>query len=149
MFAQAPQPYKFGYHTNDGHGNVQSRHEQADAHNNRVGSYSFTDAYGRSRRVDYVADGHGFRASVKTNEPGTAASHPAGAVYQTPVVAKAVVAAPAYHAPAVVAAPAVAKVAVAGFGGYGGGYDVGLIDEEVARQQLSTATGLVRPVTHD
>ncbi|KAL1421418.1 hypothetical protein MTO96_004111 [Rhipicephalus appendiculatus] len=80
----AAQPYKFGYEVNDGHGNHQSRHEVADAHNNRVGSYSFTDNYGRHRSVHYVADGHGFRASVKTNEPGTAASHPAGAYFSTP-----------------------------------------------------------------
>ncbi|XP_064455067.1 uncharacterized protein LOC135366325 [Ornithodoros turicata] len=115
----APQPYKFGYNTVDEYGNQQSRHEEADAYNNRVGSYSFTDAYGLSRRVDYVADAAGFRASVHTNEPGTAASAPAAAVYNTPVVAKVakvaapvVAAAPAVHAP-VYAAPAVAKVAAA------------------------------------
>ncbi|CAN7996590.1 unnamed protein product, partial [Ixodes hexagonus] len=107
-----PQAYKFGYNTVDNYGNHQSRHEVSDAHNRRVGSYSFTDAHGRARKVSYVADGHGFRAVVHTNEPGTAASRPAAVAYNTPVVAK-------------VAAPVVAKVAAPvvavgyGHGGYG------------------------------
>lgn len=37
---------------------------------NKVGSYSLADIDGRARRVDYVADKMGFRAAVKTNEPG-------------------------------------------------------------------------------
>ncbi|EEC01925.1 conserved hypothetical protein [Ixodes scapularis] len=89
MIAQAPQANKFGYNIVDNYGNHQSRHEVSDAHNRRVGSYSFTDAHGRARKVSYVADGHGFRAVVHTNEPGTAASRPAAAAYNTPVVHKA------------------------------------------------------------
>ncbi|XP_077512066.1 cuticle protein 10.9-like [Amblyomma americanum] len=33
------------------------------------------------RRVDYVADEHGFRASVQTNEPGTTPGKTADAVF--------------------------------------------------------------------
>ncbi|KAM7282463.1 hypothetical protein ISCGN_002613 [Ixodes scapularis] len=110
----APQANKFGYNIVDNYGNHQSRHEVSDAHNRRVGSYSFTDAHGRARKVSYVADGHGFRAVVHTNEPGTAASRPAAAAYNTPVVHK------------VAAAPVVAVgyghggYGHGGFGGYGG-----------------------------
>ncbi|GBN22084.1 hypothetical protein AVEN_116095-1, partial [Araneus ventricosus] len=55
-----------------------------DAHGNKKGSYTLADIDGRARRVDYVADGHGFRAVVKTNEPGTAASAPAAALVASP-----------------------------------------------------------------
>ena len=36
-----------------------------------TGSYGYTDGHGIYRQVDYVADKNGFRASIKTNEPGT------------------------------------------------------------------------------
>ena len=42
-----------------------------------AGSYGYTDPYGIYRFVEYVADKHGFRASIKTNEPGTASQNPA------------------------------------------------------------------------
>ncbi|GIX84476.1 adult-specific rigid cuticular protein 15.7 [Caerostris extrusa] len=61
-----------------------SRSEVGDAHGNKKGSYTIADIDGRARRVDYVADGHGFRATVKTNEPGTAASAPAAALIASP-----------------------------------------------------------------
>lgn len=41
------------------------------------GSYGYTDHHGNHREVHYVADHHGFRAQVKTNEPGTANQDPA------------------------------------------------------------------------
>lgn len=41
---------------------------KGDAHGNKVGSYIIKDIDGRSRRVDYVADAHGFRATIGTNE---------------------------------------------------------------------------------
>ncbi|GIY34705.1 uncharacterized protein CEXT_327491 [Caerostris extrusa] len=41
------------------------------------GSYGFTDHRGIHREVHYVADKQGFRATVKTNEPGTANQDPA------------------------------------------------------------------------
>lgn len=34
------------------------------------GSYGYTDANGIYRHVDYVADQNGFRANIKSNEPG-------------------------------------------------------------------------------
>ncbi|GFS83266.1 cuticle protein 16.8 [Nephila pilipes] len=71
----APQPYKFGYSVKDKHGE-QHREEAGDGHAVR-GSYGFTDARGIRREVHYVADKAGFRAQVKTNEPGTANQNPA------------------------------------------------------------------------
>ncbi|XP_077488460.1 uncharacterized protein LOC144099191 [Amblyomma americanum] len=132
--------YKFGYkevHTSGS----SFRQEAGDAWGNKVGAYGLTDADGRVRVVNYVADGHGFRAKIATNEPGTAASHPAAASYHANhavpavgVAAAKVVAAPvakvAVAAPVAVAAAPVAKVAVAPVAfaapAYGFGYGHGL-----------------------
>ena len=62
--------YAFGYDIVDGKGASNSRAEVGDAHGNKQGSYTLTDIDGRARKVSYVADGLGFRAAVKTNEPG-------------------------------------------------------------------------------
>ncbi|KAF8768313.1 Cuticle protein 16.8 like protein [Argiope bruennichi] len=71
----APQPYAFGYSVKDHHGE-QHREEAGDGHGVK-GSYGFTDDRGVHRQVNYVADHGGFRAQVKTNEPGTANQNPA------------------------------------------------------------------------
>ncbi|GIX79547.1 hypothetical protein CDAR_231501 [Caerostris darwini] len=71
----APQPYAFGYSIKDHHGE-QHRQEAGDGHGVK-GSYGFTDDRGVHRQVNYVADHAGFRAQVKTNEPGTANQNPA------------------------------------------------------------------------
>lgn len=75
----APQPYQFGYETQDEYGNRQSRHEQDAGDGVKTGMYGFRDAAGLFRQVQYVADHRGFRAWVKTNEPGTQDSAPASA----------------------------------------------------------------------
>ncbi|CAG2118808.1 unnamed protein product, partial [Medioppia subpectinata] len=59
------------------HGAQLSRKEEGDGHGSVRGSYGYRDDKGIERRVDYVADKGGFRAVVKTNEPGTAKSNPA------------------------------------------------------------------------
>ncbi|GBN94399.1 hypothetical protein AVEN_25867-1 [Araneus ventricosus] len=69
------EPFKFGYSVKDKHGE-QHREEVGDGKNVK-GSYGFTDARGIHRQVNYVADHAGFRAQVKTNEPGTANQNPA------------------------------------------------------------------------
>ncbi|GBM62294.1 hypothetical protein AVEN_135500-1, partial [Araneus ventricosus] len=71
-----PQPYKFGYSVKDHHGQ-QHREESGNGAGGVVGSYGFTDDRGIARQVNYVADHAGFRAQVKTNEPGTANQNPA------------------------------------------------------------------------
>jgi hypothetical protein len=65
----APMPYSFEYSTDDEQGTRTSRQESSDG--NRVtGSYSYVDADGLERIVDYVADENGYRPTIRTNEPG-------------------------------------------------------------------------------
>ncbi|KAM7285467.1 putative cuticle protein [Ixodes scapularis] len=81
------QPFSFGYDTVDEYGNRQFHKEEADANNARTGSYGYTDANGIYRRVNYVADANGFRATIETNEPGTQSGASADAVFNAnPVV---------------------------------------------------------------
>jgi hypothetical protein len=71
-----PQPYSFGYQSAGDDGTTSSRQESSDG--TRVtGSYSYQDAQGLYRTVEYVADENGFRATIRTNEPGTANESPA------------------------------------------------------------------------
>ncbi|KPM03198.1 hypothetical protein QR98_0016280 [Sarcoptes scabiei] len=70
-----PQPYKFGYDVKDGYGGTLNQKEEGDEYGNKKGTYGYTDSYGIYRQVDYVADKHGFRATIKTNEPGTASQN--------------------------------------------------------------------------
>ncbi|KAG8188487.1 hypothetical protein JTE90_008052 [Oedothorax gibbosus] len=80
------RPFEFAYQSNDGEGTTQHRKEIADEKGAVKGSYGFTDQYGMYRTVDYIADNHGFRAVIKSNEPSTANMNPADAVWmvQTP-----------------------------------------------------------------
>lgn len=73
--------YAFGYDINDGKGSTNFRNENGDGFGNKVGSYGLQDADGRVRTVQYVADAGGFRATIKTNEPGTKSGHTAAATY--------------------------------------------------------------------
>ncbi|XP_054710396.1 adult-specific rigid cuticular protein 15.7-like [Uloborus diversus] len=122
----APQPYKFGYNIKDKHGD-QYREEVGDGASGVKGSYGFSDARGVHRQVDYVADHAGFRAQVKTNEPGTANQDPAAvkmissAPYAGPEVG--LLGTGLVGAPAVLTAPGI--FGVNGLGrGYGGlGYN--------------------------
>ncbi|XP_076322171.1 cuticle protein 10.9-like [Tachypleus tridentatus] len=72
-----PHPYKFNYEIKNDYGGRQWQQEQGDEYGNKQGSYGYTDDYGIGRQVDYVADENGFRANIKTNEPGTANQNPA------------------------------------------------------------------------
>lgn len=67
---EAPMPYSFGYDSGDESGNKLSRAETSDENGAVKGSYSYLDADGLYRTVEYVADKQGFRANIKTNEPG-------------------------------------------------------------------------------
>lgn len=89
--------YRFAYDIVDHLGARNGRSESGDALGNKVGSYSIADIDGRVRRVDYVADDYGFRASIQTNEHGTAPSNTGGASYNPPLVAAPVVAAGKFH----------------------------------------------------
>ncbi|CAN7996626.1 unnamed protein product, partial [Ixodes hexagonus] len=83
---QAPRPYSFAYDNTDEFGTRLAQEESGDANNNKVGSYSYTDAAGIFRTVKYVADADGFRATVETNEPGTKTSSPADAPVRSTAV---------------------------------------------------------------
>ncbi|KAL1486441.1 hypothetical protein MTO96_031384 [Rhipicephalus appendiculatus] len=86
-YESPPQPYSFGYDNVDEFGNRQFRSEQGDSNNAKTGSYGYRDVNGIYRRVNYVADAYGFRATVDTNEPGTAPGASADAVFNAaPVV---------------------------------------------------------------
>ncbi|KAK8782877.1 hypothetical protein V5799_015783 [Amblyomma americanum] len=120
-----PQPYTFGYDTVDEYGNKQFRNEQSDSNNVKTGSYGYTDANGLYRRVNYIADAHGFRTTIETNEPGTKAGASADAVYN----ANPVVSGPVVKAAAAFVAPTYAKLTVPAFAfgghhhhGYGSRY---------------------------
>ncbi|KAL1471847.1 hypothetical protein MTO96_039678 [Rhipicephalus appendiculatus] len=86
-----PQPYSFGYDSTDEFGTRLFHKEQGDASNAKTGSYGYRDANGLFRTVTYVADANGFRATIDTNEPGTAPGASADAVFNAkPVAAPAV-----------------------------------------------------------
>ncbi|CAL1286177.1 unnamed protein product [Larinioides sclopetarius] len=73
----AKLPFTFGYRFTDDYGTTQAREEKTDPNGSKTGSYSFVDATGNYRRVDYIADVHGFRATVRSNEPGVFPENPA------------------------------------------------------------------------
>ncbi|XP_022659414.1 adult-specific rigid cuticular protein 15.7-like [Varroa jacobsoni] len=137
--------YAFGYDIKDDWGNVNGRSEKG-SYGHVVGSYYLGEIDGRHRSVEYVADKLGFRAAVKTNEPGTKTSEPAfapltsafgktipsGSIQAAPVKVAASYAAPAYAplaAHASYGAPAYAAYAAPAYGyehgqayGYGQGH---------------------------
>ncbi|GBN15721.1 hypothetical protein AVEN_13523-1 [Araneus ventricosus] len=71
LLKEVPQPYNFDYQSADEQGNTHYHREEADASGTVRGSYGYTDVQGLYRVVDYIADVNGFRASIRTNEPGT------------------------------------------------------------------------------
>ncbi|XP_054168626.1 uncharacterized protein LOC128965872 [Oppia nitens] len=81
-YKETPSPYSFGYTVDDGYGNKNHKTEEGDAYGNKKGSYGYTDAYGVYRKVDYIADEHGFRASISTNEPGVGSENHYGSTLQ-------------------------------------------------------------------
>ncbi|KAL1477498.1 hypothetical protein MTO96_035692 [Rhipicephalus appendiculatus] len=119
-FFQPPQPYSFGYDNVDEYGNRQFRSEQGDSNNVKTGSYGYRDVNGLYRRVNYVADANGFRATVDTNEPGTAPGASADAVFNAaPVVPPVPSGAVLGGAPTAYAAGAAAPYNAGGYSGYG------------------------------
>ncbi|XP_076333783.1 cuticle protein 10.9-like [Tachypleus tridentatus] len=93
---EAPQPFKFTYEIKDDDGNTITRQESGDESGAVVGSYSYLDANGIYRRVQYTANVDGFQSQIETNEPGTANANPANVVIKAeePPVVKEVKVAP-------------------------------------------------------
>ncbi|KAG1671210.1 Cuticle protein 10.9 [Nymphon striatum] len=81
-----PMPYHFAYNVKDDYDTTIYREETADEYGSVTGSYGYQDAYGIYRQVEYTADDNGFRAQIKTNEPGTASKNPADVeIYADPI----------------------------------------------------------------
>ncbi|XP_050043570.1 uncharacterized protein [Dermacentor andersoni] len=106
-----PQPYSFSYDNTDEFGTQLFHNEQGDGSNAKTGSYGYRDANGLFRTVSYVADENGYRATVDTNEPGTAPGNSADAVFNANPVANPVAAAASAPVPSGFVRP--------GFGGAG------------------------------
>lgn len=79
---EKPDPYSFAFEETDEFGTKLSRQESGDERGVIQGQYSYTDATGLTRTVQYIADDDGFRANIISNEPGLTNSAPAGANYQ-------------------------------------------------------------------
>ncbi|CAL1290247.1 unnamed protein product [Larinioides sclopetarius] len=112
-YDESPKPYAFSYNAplDDGVGQS-SRTESADGSGRVQGSYTLNNDEGHFRVVEYVADQDGFRAVVRTNEPGTDSKNPADVVIESS--AAPVQYAPVFRQPVVapVVEPAVAPVPV-------------------------------------
>ncbi|XP_054717795.1 adult-specific rigid cuticular protein 15.7-like [Uloborus diversus] len=83
-YDESPKPYSFSYTAinEDGVGQS-SRTETADGTGKVEGSYTLTNDEGHTRIVDYIADQDGFRAAIRTNEPGTDNKNPADVVIES------------------------------------------------------------------
>lgn len=75
-----PNPYAFSYQA-DSLGGRSSHSEQGDGTGRVSGFYTILGADGRERRVEYVADELGYRATIQTNEMGTKGDSAANAEY--------------------------------------------------------------------
>lgn len=75
------RPYEFGFEFGDGLGMFQHRREISDNIGTVKGSYGYIDPAGQQRRVDYIADGQGYRASVHSNEVGLSSLSSADAFF--------------------------------------------------------------------
>ncbi|XP_055932912.1 uncharacterized protein LOC129962934 [Argiope bruennichi] len=98
-----PIPYEFGYETNDDKGTTTFRKEKSDG-KKVEGTFGYKDDKGIERVVEYIADEHGYRAQIKTNEPGTESQNPADVILDAkPIVVEEPKAAaapqPQYEAP--------------------------------------------------
>jgi len=75
-----PEPYTFAFEAASA-GGMSRREESQDANGRVVGFYTILGEDGRERRVDYVADENGFRATVQSNEMGVQSESSANAQY--------------------------------------------------------------------
>ncbi|CAN8017403.1 unnamed protein product, partial [Ixodes persulcatus] len=78
-----PMPFEFSYNVADEEGNTHQHQSSSDASGKRTGSYGYTNKDGLFRLVEYEADENGYRAVIKTNEPGTATGESADAKFES------------------------------------------------------------------
>ena len=74
------QPYRFAYNVKGRNGQTEQYRQEAGDGKFLTGSYGYVLPDGIYRHVDYVADDRGFRAFIRTSEPGTASQNPANVV---------------------------------------------------------------------
>ncbi|GFT28007.1 uncharacterized protein NPIL_266091 [Nephila pilipes] len=79
--AYTSKPYQFGFELEDGYGMSQYRSEASDGTGVVKGSYGYMDPMGIYRKVEYTADSNGYRAVIRSNEPGTANQNVADALF--------------------------------------------------------------------
>lgn len=80
---QAPyplQPYRFVYNIKGKNGQTEQYRQEVGDGKFLSGSYGYVLPDGIYRHVDYVADDRGFRAFIRTSEPGTANQNPSNVV---------------------------------------------------------------------
>lgn len=73
--------FVFHYHIIDKHGAKNYRTSKGSSKGKEVGSYGFKDSDGRMRVIDYVADNSGFKANIRSNEPGIGEPDSADAIF--------------------------------------------------------------------
>ncbi|CAL1290257.1 unnamed protein product [Larinioides sclopetarius] len=78
----APIPYSFNYLAEADEG-TSSHQESGDGSGTVQGSYTVTHGDGLKRVVEYTAGPDGFKAIVRTNEPGTDNSSPANVIFES------------------------------------------------------------------
>ncbi|XP_055933961.1 uncharacterized protein LOC129963543 isoform X1 [Argiope bruennichi] len=71
-------PYNFEYDSRDQNGTLLFRKESKDGSGKVEGRYGYKDMHGIERIVEYVADKDGYRAKIRTNEPGIDRTNSAG-----------------------------------------------------------------------
>ncbi|CAL1284096.1 unnamed protein product [Larinioides sclopetarius] len=76
-----PRPYQYGYAFADGLGMSQHRNEVADGTGAVKGAYGYQDPLGVYRNVEYTADKDGYKAVIRSNEPGTSNQAVGNAIY--------------------------------------------------------------------
>ncbi|XP_054708144.1 cuticle protein-like [Uloborus diversus] len=81
ILLESPKPYEFGYEFGDGFGMTQHRRESSDGSGLVQGSYGYLDPLKVYRRVEYKADANGYRAIIRSNEPGLGSHNAADATY--------------------------------------------------------------------
>ncbi|XP_077552974.1 uncharacterized protein LOC144167658 [Haemaphysalis longicornis] len=108
-----PHPYSFSYDFTNEFGTRLAQAESGDENNVKTGTYSYSEANGIYRTVNYIADKDGFRVTVDTNEPGTKSSAPADVIINSQAADVPPQTVTAARTPSVVAAPAPAPPTVA------------------------------------
>ncbi|GBM71511.1 hypothetical protein AVEN_183656-1 [Araneus ventricosus] len=73
-----PIPYNFEYDSRDQNGTTLFRRESKDPSGKVEGRYGYKDMHGIERIVEYIADKDGYRAKIRTNEPGIDRTNSAG-----------------------------------------------------------------------